>query len=755
MLNHERSPRAGASLRRADIDGLRGLAIALVVIFHVFVGRVSSGVDVFLLLGGIFFFAPQIRNALNPAGLTVVQAVLRIIRRLYPALVTVVAVSLAAALGIYASVRWIDTGQDAAASLLYVQNLNLIHQGQDYAAISQDVSLFQHIWSMSVQLQIYLGSLVVITVLCAVVTRVFSRTATAARRTVVGLLVVATVVSLGYATWMTAHDQAVNYYSPLSRFWEIGLGGLFGLWVLGRRLPGWFTRLRIPAGLIGLVLIVGTGLVLDGAEQFPGPWTLVPLAGAVLVVLAGSETASTGSTGPTGSGRVGVARLLETRVFQLLGRYAYSLYLWHWPVLTLATYLWAGRTAQDTADASTAEVAADTPFLQGITATLGSTTGTLVGTGVIVVSLVLAAATHRFVEVPLQQTSRPTRSWVLTDLGYLRSASGHRGKTVVAVGMVAATVGVIAFAPTGERVLAHRAAKLEARAADTDIYPGPAAFLQDAPVPEGEPVVPATAEIRPLMPLNQPDGCYASFPHTEVVLTHDHNESDEECAYGDVDSDRVMYLAGGSHSEHFLPALDIIGRDRGIKIVPIVKMGCVLGMALPRVDGSDYPECAEWELKAQQYVLDNPPTDGVFMTVTRPTSMLGDGPEQIPDEYAAMVQKLTDAGIHTYAVRDTPWMMRSPGRQLDARKCVAEQREGDCGVAQEDHLLPEDPSLEALVGMDVTHIDLTDAVCRDGRCPGVVGNVLVYRDTQHLTNRFVELLAPEIERQMYPDARGR
>ena len=57
--------------------------------------------------------------------------------------------------------------------------------------------------------------------------------------------------------------------------------------------------------------------------------------------------------------------------------------------------------------------------------------------------------------------------------------------------------------------------------------------------------------------------------------------------------------------------------------------------------------------------------------------------------------------------------------------------------------------------MDVTHIDLTDAVCRDGRCPGVVGNVLVYRDTQHLTNRFVELLAPEIERQMYPDARGR
>ncbi|MDN6325635.1 MAG: hypothetical protein L0J70_09555, partial [Corynebacterium sp.] len=73
-------PRAS---HRRDIDGLRGLAIALVVVFHVFVGRVSSGVDVFLLVGGIFFFAPQIRNALNPAGLTVVQSFLRILRRLY------------------------------------------------------------------------------------------------------------------------------------------------------------------------------------------------------------------------------------------------------------------------------------------------------------------------------------------------------------------------------------------------------------------------------------------------------------------------------------------------------------------------------------------------------------------------------------------------------------------------------------------------------------------------------------------------
>ena len=162
FVQERTAPAPRSALRRTDIDGLRGLAIALVVVFHVFVGRVSAGVDVFLLLGGIFFFSPQIRNALNPAGLTVVQSFLRIFRRLYPALVTVVGVSLAAALVVYAPVRWSDGGMDAAASLLYMQNLNLSAQGNDYASIGTDVSVFQHIWSMSVQMQIYLGSLIVI-----------------------------------------------------------------------------------------------------------------------------------------------------------------------------------------------------------------------------------------------------------------------------------------------------------------------------------------------------------------------------------------------------------------------------------------------------------------------------------------------------------------------------------------------------------------------------------------------------------------
>jgi peptidoglycan/LPS O-acetylase OafA/YrhL len=748
FVQERTAPAPRSALRRTDIDGLRGLAIALVVVFHVFVGRVSAGVDVFLLLGGIFFFSPQIRNALNPAGLTVVQSFLRIFRRLYPALVTVVGVSLIAALVVYAPVRWSDAGMDAAASLLYLQNLNLSAQGNDYASISTDVSVFQHIWSMSVQMQIYLGALIVIA-LVAVVFRRRSRrddqgTSRVATGTFAFLLGVATVASFVYATWLGGHDQGANYYSPLSRFWEIGLGGLFGMVVLGRVLPTVWRRLRLIAGVVGLALIIGTGLFLDGAAQFPGPWTLVPLAGAMLVILSGNPVA-----GEWDARTTGVTALLSTAPFQFLGRTAYSLYLWHWPILTLVTFLVAGGSGAETAESSSS--AAD--GLQGVTATLGGSTGAAVGAGVIVGSLLLAWLTLRFIELPLQQTRRPRRSWVVGDRAYLRAATQSRGKVSVAAVMVVASVAVMVFGPTVSTYNETRAATLATEPLDVDNYPGPAAFLDDAEVPDGVEVVPDTTEVGPMMPKTQDDGCFAGFSETELILTEDFNDSDEPCAYGDTGSDRTMYLAGGSHSEHFLPALDEIGQEQGIRIVPVLKMGCVVGMALPRVSGDDYPECAEWQQKAQDYIVDNPPTDGVFMTVTRPTTIRGDGPDLIPPEYVDVIGRFSDAGIHTWGVRDTPWLMTGPGKQLDARVCTAEERDGDCGVAQDDALLPANPALSALDGLDVTHVDLTPAVCRDGRCPGVVGNVLVYRDTQHLTDRFSELLAPEISRQMFdPEA---
>ena len=779
---------------RTDIDGLRGLAIALVVVFHVFIGRVSSGVDVFLLVGGVFFFAPQFRNALNPKGMTLPQSVWRILRRLFPALITVVFVSALLALLFLPASRWVQTGQDASAALLYFENLHLANQGQEYASIGRDVSLFQHIWSMSVQMQIYVGALVAI-VLLAVFFRKRARTGTWLLRS---LLVVATVASFAYATWLGGENQALNYYSPLSRFWEIGLGGLFGLWLIGWVIPRSLAWIRWPAGLVGLVLIIATGMFLDGAAQFPGPWTLVPLAGAMLVILAGNPVAERGGTGRS----IGVARLLDSRPFQFLGRISYSLYLWHWPLLTLATYYFAAQTtgtsessgssSSTTGGTATGDVS-PSGGLKGITATLGTGEGVLVGSGVILASLVLAWLTYRLVETPTRQKAKPERSWGIfdrrrraaaaapsdtpdgsdgdddtsgdaeasgtdgtddTDGANRRDAAPRRTLRPVPVAtvllMAAATGGVLALAPLAE---SHNVREAE-EAMDTEVteetHPGPAAYLQDVPVTGNAPVLPpAVWDDDTMYPQTTIDGCITGVKGTDLLLTHEGNASDVPCVYGDTNAERTMYLAGGSHSEQFLPALDTIGRERGIKIIPILKMGCPLGMQIPKFNGDPYPECYEWQEKAEQYIFDNPPTDGVFLSSTRPMTRSGEGPDHVPEGYVDVVRRFSDAGIHTFAARDNPWH-NVDGTLGNSMVCVADGGDAEeCGMQQDEALAEHNPALTAYEGLDVTHIDLTAAYCRDGTCPAIVGNVLVYRDGNHFTPMWAEMMSGEIERQMY------
>ncbi|MEL4153667.1 acyltransferase [Corynebacterium bovis] len=701
--------RGTGSLRRStshrtDIDGLRGFAIMLVVLFHVYVGRVSSGVDVFLLVGGIFFFAPQLRNAVDPRGTTVLQSVIRLLRRLFPALAVVVAATVALGTLVLDEVHWRSLGAEAVASLTYRLNLHLAHRGQSYAAVSDEVSPLQHLWSMSAQMQVYLASLVVI-VLLGWCERRFGWRRHVAR----GVLVGATVLSFVYAAWLHGVNQDDNYFSPVARFWEIGLGGIFGLWLMHVVAP---RAVRQVMGVVGLALIVGTGLFLDGARQFPGPWTLVPLCGAMLVVLAGNHWE------PTPPPTVATA-LLESRPFQTLGRISYALYLWHWPILVLLTTAF-GRPSFDLT----------------------------VGFLVIVLSLVLAYVTHRWVEVPLRQGRRPRRSWVVADAAYLRDAWRAQGKATGAAVVVLLAVLVLAFPVVHTTVQTRTSHQLDAESRDAAQYPGARAFLDDAPVPPVKDVVPLISNVENMLPATQADGCFSEFDGTDIVLTHDMNRGDTPCAYGDRSSDRTLYLVGGSHSEHYLPALDIIGRARGVKIVPLLKMGCVLGVDLPRFTGEAYPECARWRADVERYIHDNPPTQGVFMTSTRPTTLQGNGPDLVPEGYREAVRRLTGWGIHTWGVRDTPWLMAGWREQKDGRACVAAGRgPAECGTRQDAALAPVDPAPAAYAGLDITTLDVTDALCRDGVCPAVIGNVLVYRDTQHMTSTFAETLAGELDRR--------
>src|SRR6516165_10605423 len=309
---------------RYDLDGLRGIAIALVAMFHIWFGRVSGGVDVFLALSGFFFGGRILRAALNPdLSLSPVAEVTRLVRRLLPALVVVLAGCAVLTILVQPETRWETFADQSLASLGYYQNWELANTASDYLRAGEAVSPLQHIWSMSVQGQFYLGFLLLV-VACAYL---FRRPRSKHLRTMfVVLLSALTVASFVYAIVAHQDNQATAYYDSFARAWELLLGALVGALVAHIR---WPMRLRTAAATIALAAVVSCGALIDGVKEFPGPWALVPVGATMLMILAGANLghADAGERMPLPN------RLLATRPLVALGTMAYSLYLWHWPLL--------------------------------------------------------------------------------------------------------------------------------------------------------------------------------------------------------------------------------------------------------------------------------------------------------------------------------------------------------------------------------------------------------------------------------------
>src|SRR3984893_11785489 len=213
----ESGPEEGRStgFYRYDLDGLRGIAIALVAMFHVWFGRVSGGVDVFLALSGFFFGGKLLRTALNPASsLSPLPEVVRLVRRLLPALVVVLAGCAVLTILVQPETRWETFADQSLASLGYYQNWELANSASDYLRAGEAVSPLQHIWSMSVQGQFYLAFLLLIAG-CAYPLR--RPLGTHLRTMFVVLLSALTVASFVYATIAHQADQANAYYNSFAR----------------------------------------------------------------------------------------------------------------------------------------------------------------------------------------------------------------------------------------------------------------------------------------------------------------------------------------------------------------------------------------------------------------------------------------------------------------------------------------------------------------------------------------------------------
>ena len=269
---------------RHDLDGLRGIAIALVAVFHVWFGRVSGGVDVFLALSGFFFGGRLLRTALTPgASLWPVPEVTRLVRRLLPALVVVLAASAVLTILIQPETRWETFADQSLASLGYFQNWELANTASDYLRAGEAVSPLQHIWSMSVQGQFYIAFLALIFSFAYLFRR---RLGKYMRMSFVVLLSSLTIASFIYAIFAHNADQATAYYNSFARAWELLLGALLGALVPYVRWPMW---LRTTVAVVALAAILSCGALIDGVKEFPGPWALVPVGATMLFILSAAN----------------------------------------------------------------------------------------------------------------------------------------------------------------------------------------------------------------------------------------------------------------------------------------------------------------------------------------------------------------------------------------------------------------------------------------------------------------------------------
>ena len=233
----ENSPR---SFRyRYDLDGLRGIAIALVVIYHVFVGRVSGGVDVFLLLSGYFFLGSQLRYAAKPnASLNPWWPIWRTLRRLVPSLVLVIGVTYILVRIFTPELMRTELAQQITATMLYFQNWELARQNADYTAASASTSPLQHMWSMAVQGQFYIMGIAFALILAAIMKlrpapdpkRLKQVRFPTVNQIAGPILIVVTVASFAYASRDGLYGTAANYYSTWSRAWELTLGAVLAIY---------------------------------------------------------------------------------------------------------------------------------------------------------------------------------------------------------------------------------------------------------------------------------------------------------------------------------------------------------------------------------------------------------------------------------------------------------------------------------------------------------------------------------------------
>ncbi|TDC54398.1 acyltransferase [Jiangella ureilytica] len=683
---------AGVARHRPEIQGLRAVAVLLVVFFHLWPAQLSGGfvgVDVFFVISGYLITDHIHRETVRTGTLSLHRFWARRIRRLLPASLLVLALGAVATVTFLPATEWATTARQLAASALYVQNWALAGDAVDYMAQDNAPTLAQHYWSLSVEEQFYV--LWPVLVLGIVVLSRRSWIRWSGRRLLAAGIALLGAVSLVYSVVATYADPAAAYFVTPTRIWEFAAGGLLALLALPTARRG---IVRALIGGAGLAAIVAAGVFYDGATLFPGWVALLPVLGTVAVMAAG----------PT-SRRFTPHWWLTRRPATFIGDISYSVYLWHWPLIIVL------------------------PHVTGTDLRLVDKLGIFAAT------LVLAWLSKVYVEDPLR-----TRTFL--------AAAPWRAFAFAGAGMALVVAGTVAVNTDLDRRESEAEARAEAvLGADAVAEPcvGPAALAPDSgcdPIGSG-PLIPLPEVAVEQNRRSEYQECQQAITQPDVIRC--------EKGYTGPDPKRVIALVGDSHATHWLPGLELVAESSRWTIVTYLKSSCPPTSARRVLDSEQTDEagdsCERWVREVRDEVAADPSVSIVVTSMYTTAYEFTDGRDTELDDpevdgFAPVWDAWTEAGKDVVVIRDVP---PTQGGYVPTCLSAHPGDEIDCATPAGD--LPDDAAAVAAGESDdprVHLLDLTDRFCDDDHCYPVVGGVIVYRDYSHLTREYAAALAPEL-----------
>ena len=684
--------------KRLDLQGMRAVAVLTVFANHLFDWPSGGfvGVDVFFVLSGFFITGILLKERTQTRELSFKNFYVRRAKRILPSALLVLVVTVIGAQALFTAGRARGVLVDGLYASIFLSNFRFEAVGADYFQRDLPQSPIQHYWSLSIEEQFYFVWPVLLVLLFAITHRAKKRGRAWARQWMLfGCMAAIVAASFGWAMFLSSSDPNAAYFSTFTRVWELGAGALLaiaGPWLM--RLPD---ALRPVLAYVGLAGVAASLFLITPTVQFPAPWAALPVVSTAFIVASFHGAP--------------VRRMfvLTNPVAQWFGDTSYTLYLWHWPVITL--------------------LLAVTPR------------GTVFYVLAVVLSLGLTALTYHFYENPIR-----TSSWLLeTPKTTQRNRFRAMGATAWAgVGAIAAAAVVLSILNIRfNDTLAANAAEYDAQWVEQIATPPPAITVQPAKV-----VTPLTVA------LPGKGACYGAAamidtscalrnPAVDLTPSLDEFASDggqpvcwtpkdeplKSCTYGYRGPDAVrIALVGDSHAQRILVAIAPYLESRKWQLTTYLGWGCSWQLPAGKNCDRAMPEIQDTLLEQ--------PYDLVVTTSSRAWGS--------DDAYVRAWRPVAAAGSRIAVIADNPSVSEESIACL-TRVGFGSDRTGTCGMSTAEALSP-DPLVDATERVPAaTLIDLTSYYCTNDRCPSVIGDVIVYSDSGgHVTATFIRTLAPAI-----------